>query len=1323
MHIEKIVINAVTVKMTTNYLVSVPKLKGRENYCEWAFAAENFLVLEGMSESIKSKTIPAEIGAAGDAKTRAKLILTIDSSLYVHIKGVQTTYELWKKLKNLFDDSGFTRRISLLRSLISVRLENSVSMTSYVTQIIETSQKLSGTGFNINDEWVASLLLAGLTEKYSPMIMAIEHCGIPLTADAIKTKLLDMEESGNEGDNGAINSGGAFASFKKNRNVGNTAATKDSTQMSKSKPKVITCYKCKQTGHYRNQCTFINKNSSNVNKNERTSSNAFSAVFLNGEFCKSDWYIDSGASVHLTANEEWLSNVSRELMIKEIVVANKDKVPVLCTGDVQITTKTHACEYDITVEGVLCVPKLTTNLLSVSQLISKGNKVSFNKYGCQIFNIKGVLVATANLLNGVYKLNMPPDCSSAAVMVSSEVWHRRLGHVNSQYLNKMQDAVQGLTLDNKTDISKSSCVACCEGKQSRLPFPKESSRSTELLNIVHTDLCGPMENRSIGGSKYFMLFIDDFSRMTYIYFLKSKDEALKCFQQYKAEVENQLNSSIKILRSDNGKEFCNSKFDEFLMSHGIIHHKTNPYTPEQNGVSERYNRSIVEKAKCLLFDAGLEKRFWAEAAHTAVYLLNRTVTTTLNYKTPFEMWTGRRPDVSHLRVFGSTIMVHVPKQKRLKWDRKSEKCILVGYSNDVKGYRIYNPKSNVITTSRDVIVLEKIETENVLNVQENCSDEVNMVPVGDDSILQENSLEQSNSLNTDDSGEVYEPCENDTLDSSENGTTDIEDSITLDNANIISGPRHRRQPDRYGFLGAHIEDDNLFTDEISLQEALEGPEKAQWLAAVQDELESFEKNSAWELVDVPINGTIVQCKWVLRKKYDIENQVRYRARLVAKGFTQKHGVDYTETFSPVVRHTTLRLLFALSVKLGLEVNHLDVKTAFLNGDLEETIYMKMPDCYYSNSLVSKVLKLKKAIYGLKQASRAWNKKVDDCLISNGYKRSKIEPCMYIKDINKCKTIVTVYVDDFFIFSNDKIETNNLKQMLSNKFSIKDLGEVKLCLGMNVKFNKDKGYVTLSQETYIDQLLSKFNLNDCKTVDTPMEVKLNISKAEAGLNNHLPYQQLIGSLMYLSVLTRPDISYSISFLSQFNNCHANEHWEYAKRVLKYLKQTKSYGIKYCKEGNSEITGYVDADWASNSVDRRSYTGMCFLLSNGAISWECKKQKCIALSSTESEYISLSEACKEALYLKALQYEITNKMYTISLYNDNQGAQKLCANPVFHKRTKHIDIKYHFCRDLVKDQIVKILYLPTADMPADILTKSLCSTKHYKFMSLLGIVCVE
>lgn len=611
-------------KMSSNYVVSVPKLKGRENYQEWAFAAENFLILEGTSDCIKV-TNPDE--AAADAKTKAKLILTIDSSLYVHIKDVENTKKLWDKLKHLFDDSGFTRRISLLRTLISIRLENCTSMTSYVTQIIETSQKLSRSGFHINDEWVGSLLLAGLSEKYSPMIMAIEHSGISITADAIKTKLMDLEEDSGD-------ASGAFASYRKKYGDKTGKA-----QTSMSKQKVIKCYKCKQTGHYRNQCPKDVKDSSNNKVSERKQTNAFSAVFLNGCFSKNDWYIDSGASGHLTANEHWITNVSNNHTVQEIIVANKEKVSVKCSGDVRLTTLTDNCEYDVVVEGVLCVPSLTTNLISVSQLIAKGNKVLFKDDGCQIFNKCNELVATACLLNGVYKLRIPERL--AAVVTSSEIWHRRLGHINTNYLSKMQEAVEGLTLDRKAEISKSSCIVCCEGKQNRLPFPHNGNRSDDLLQIIHTDVCGPFKNVSLGGSRYFILFIDDYSRYTYIYFLKNKNEAFECFQRYKPEVENKLNRKIKILRSDNGKEFVNKEFDNYLRKAGIVHQKSNPYTPEQNGLAERFNRTVVEKARCLLFDAKMDESFWAEAANTAVYLQNRIVAANLN-GTPFEMWNGKK---------------------------------------------------------------------------------------------------------------------------------------------------------------------------------------------------------------------------------------------------------------------------------------------------------------------------------------------------------------------------------------------------------------------------------------------------------------------------------------------------------------------------------------------------------------------------------------------------------------------------------------------------------------------------------------------------------
>lgn len=325
--------------------------------------------------------------------------------------------------------------------------------------------------------------------------------------------------------------------------------------------------------------------------------------------------------------------------------------------------------------------------------------------------------------------------------------------------------------------------------------------------------------------------------------------------------------------------------------------------------------------------------------------------------------------------------------------------------------------------------------------------------------------------------------------------------------------------------------------------------------------------------------------------------------------------------------------------------------------------------------------------------------------------------MFIKRNKKCVTVIALYVDDFFIFSNDCNEVINLKKSLGDNFKIKDLVSIRQCLGMRVVCNKNS--VTLDQEGYIDQLLGKFNMLDCHTSNTSMECKLNLSIGNK-CDTSIPYQCLIGSSMYLSVSTRPDISYSVSYMSQFNNCFTKEHWQHAKRILRYLKKTKHYVLKYDSKLNSEITGYVDADWGSDVISRRSYTGYVFELTGAAISWESRKQKFVALSSTEAEYIGISECCKETIYLQNLQCEITDGLYTIILYNDNQSAQKLLVNPVFHNKSKHIDIRFHFCKEIIDQNLVNVQYLCTADMPADLLTKSLGSIKHKAFVNAVGLV---
>ncbi|XP_072933025.1 uncharacterized protein [Epargyreus clarus] len=621
-----------------SYLVNVPKLKGRENYDDWAFAARNFLILEG----IDIDAIPVDLSESEDRKAKAKLIMTIDPKLYVHIKNETKVKNLWQKLQKLFDDSGFTRKINLLRSLISIRLDNCESMTSYVSQIVETAQRLKGTGFEINEEWIGSLLLAGLPEKFAPMIMAIEHSGIAINSDVIKTKLLDMSS---------------------------------------------------EVGDHESEVALLSKHKSKKEKQV----NAFSAAFFNSEFDKEDWYIDSGASAHMTPCKE--------------------------------------------------------NLL------------------------QNELIGIANLQNGVYKLNtMKSEKVLAAAVQTSDAkqWHRRLGHINSNDLQKMKNgAVDGILFDMKADIQKSNCK------------------------------------------------------------------------------------------------------------------KTNPYTPEQNGLCERFNRTIVERARCLLFEAKLDKSFWAEAVNTAVYLKNRTPASGLDQKTPIEVWTGRKPDLSHVRIFGSPVMMHVPKNKRLKWDKKAVQFILVGYSENVKGYRLYNPETKKICTSRDVIIMEPDIVQIEINEGQIEKQQ---------SIHGESSMRESDTtlINQDDPTYVYDSEKSISSTEGESYQTLSEEEDYSENEEPqLVGERTRRPPERYGFTNLCISDEpESWAEDITYEEATNGPEKDKWKQAMSDELQAFHDNHAWEIVGQEEADRVVQCKWVFKKKAESNNKVRSRTNILKNSPISRVCAEY-----------------------------------------------------------------------------------------------------------------------------------------------------------------------------------------------------------------------------------------------------------------------------------------------------------------------------------------------------------------------------------------------------------------------------------------------
>lgn len=1303
--------------MASNNL-QIEKLSGRDNYNTWKFAVRTYLEHEELWECVDPTKDPTteKIDPKKDLKAKSKIILLVEPTNFVHIECATTAREVWEQLQKVFEDSGLSRKVGLLRDLINTSLDSCANVEEYVNKIMSTAHKLRNIGFKVEDEWLGTLMLAGLPEIYKPMIMGIESSGIKISSDFIKTKLLQEVK--------VSESSAFYTKHKYNCN-----------NQPKPKGKGPRCFNCNKYGHYKAQC----------NLKKSTNNNVFSAIFsAYNTLNQDDWYIDSGATMHMTRRSDWMYDLQPP-PIQKITVANNDTVSVQQIGKVNIQTVTSNDEHRIQVRDVLLIPDLSANLLSVSQLTKNGCKVEFTDSGCHIYNSKGDLVAMARRTNNMYKLNTVGTGTACAVFPKEskadiETWHRRMAHLNMADVYKLSKCTEGINISTK-NTENSVCIPCCEGKQTRLPFPHSGSRANGLLEIVHSDLCGPMETPSAGGAKYFITFVDDYSRKVYVYFLKNKLDIKSVFERFKNEVENETDRRIKILRTDNGKEYCNNMFLKCLADSGIKHQTSTPYTPEQNGLAERMNRTLVERAKAMLFDANLKKEYWAEAVATAAYIVNRSPSRVLAEVTPFEKWSGKKPNISHLKIFGSKAMVHIPKQNRLKWDRKSRELIFVGYCETTKGYRLHDPKTRKTVISRDVIFIENIKkdikeslplesvpspqfTEVPLSSQINHSENSNCDQEREETLhipsSQNDTLSPQNSdisfdsctQNEDDKDETYYPSSSEDLDSVE----PFENKMTL-------RPRNR---------GVHFDNTNFlcvaqFSDPLTVEEALSCAEAQHWRDAMDEEYKALMENNTWKLVSLPSSKRAIPCKWVFKTKTNEKGDVvKYKARLVIKGCSQKKGIDYNEVFSPVVRFSSLRYLFALAAKYDFDILQMDAISAFLQGDIEEEVYMVQPSHYEKGE---EVCLLQKSLYGLKQASRQWNKKLDSALKGLGLEQSHLDPCIYFKIVDeKDMLFVAIYVDDLMIFTNQQKSADYFKNELSKRFKMKDLGEICYCLGMHVERDRTKGKIYLDQRKYILEVLNKFGLSDCKPVNTPLDMNTKIkgSTEEGKILHDIPYQEAIGCLLYISQVTRPDISFAINMLSKYNNKPEMHHWVALKRVMRYLKGTQDYRLTFKQTQDEELThGYCDADWANSEDDRRSVTGYIFLLQGGSISWNSRRQATVALSTTEAEYMALSTCVQEALWLRQFQEDfwpqLKNKPLTI--YSDNQSSIKLSGSDGYHSRTKHIDVRHHFVRDKVIGGLIEVQYIQTDQMVADALTKATSFSKLHFCSSMMGICLRE
>ncbi|CAH9145017.1 unnamed protein product [Cuscuta epithymum] len=491
-----------------------------------------------------------------------------------------------------------------------------------------------------------------------------------------------------------------------------------------------------------------------------------------------------------------------------------------------------------------------------------------------------------------------------------------------------------------------------------------------------------------------------------------------------------------------------------------------------------------------------------------------------------------------------------------------------------------------------------------------------------------------------------------------------------------------------------------------------------WREAMQKEITALEENQTWILVNLPAGKRIVDSKWVYKIKYKPNGEVeRYKARLVARGFTQVEGVDFHETFAPVAKLVTVRCMLAVAAKRNWVVHQLDVNNAFLHGDLSEDVYMRIPQGFMKKG-DTRVCKLQKSLYGLRQASRNWYHKFTQALNGIGFRQSRADHSLFIFRQGLVTTFALIYVDDVILAGNDVSHISSIKGYLNNKFSIKDLGKLKYFLGIEVA-RSPEGFV-LSQRKYTLHILKESGLLAGRPSLFPMEQNLKLRPDDdSQLVDASSYRRLIGRLLYLTV-TRPDIVYPVSQLSQFLSHPRQSHLDAVIRVLRYLKQTPGQGIFLSSDDDFNLKGYCDADWAGCSFTRRSSTGYFISLGNSPISWRTKKQSVVSRSSAEAEYRAMAMTVSEILWLRWLLRDLTiDQTNATPLYCDNQAARHIALNPVFHERTKHVEMDCYFVRERVASKEIEPVSISTVNQVADIFTKALGTDRFQFLRSKLGV----
>ncbi|KAI3807431.1 hypothetical protein L1987_23359 [Smallanthus sonchifolius] len=980
---------------------------------------------------------------------------------------------------------------------------------------------------------------------------------------------------------------------------------------------------------------------------------------------------------------------------------------IMCQGAVS-----NGC---VNFDNVNFCGQLKHNLLSVSQMCDKEYSVMFDKSECLIlkpgFEVpEDWILMRAPRTNDTYQIDISVATTTSSVAtclltkateLDSILWHRKLGH-----------------------ISYHDCMPCKKRKSHK---PKLQNSIDTPLELLHMDLFGTISIRSIGGKSYCVVVTNDFS--SWVHFLGTKDKTTDILRYLILSLDSLCKLKVRRIRSDNGTEFKNNLMELFCLKKGIRHEFSAQYTPQQNGVAERKNRTLIKTARTMLSDAKLPVTFWPEEVNTACHLLNRVLVVKRHNKTCYELINNRTPNLDYLVPFGGPCSLLLQyKDRKSKYHAKAVEGIFLGYVANSPCKRVYNIGTRTVKKwfevdcSKHSIPPEPIgpawgfdydalfKSLNLPDLSEvDAANVYELLGGSDDSsfstratVLIVTPASASGTHDSDNSEDVHVdgdeaqanpntsvgndvPADPINIESSSSGTQDMgELSTNLDleiqEPNVPETIVHKNHPVDNIIGDPHAEPKNV-------KEALADN---CWIEAMQDELCQFQKLHMWDLVDLPRGVQPIGTRWVFKCKTDDRHVVvKNKARLVVQDFYQQEGLDYTEVYAPVARLEAILLFLAYASYVGFKVYQLDVK----------------------------MYKLDKALYGLHQAPRACYETLSKHLLSNGFDRGQIDSTLFIRKAGGDILLVQVYVDDIIFGYTNEGMCREFEQVMKYKSEMSNMGELSFFLGLQVSQREDGIY--LHQTKYVQDILSKYKMNDSSTYGTPIPVNhgLHLNKDEKDVDCRL-YHGMIGSLMYLTA-SRPDIMFAVCLCSRFQSQPNESHMIAVKRIFRYLKGKPLLGLWYSKHQSFDFKAYTDSDYGGCNLDRKSTSGGCQFLGDRLVSWQCKKQSTVSVLTCEAEYIAAASGCSQILWIQQQLRDYCLNFTRTPLFIDNNATMSITNNPVKHSKTKHIEIRHYFIRDCAEKHLIELVKVHTDDNLADLFTKAFDRSRFEHLVNLIGM----